>query len=75
MSPPVILPTLTLMAAAKAVESVLGHVMATTTMRGLEDRLLSLDGYYDLVGLAALNAREEAYDRAGAAAAMASVRS
>jgi len=64
----VILPTLAIMAAAKAVETALRHVVTNNTMRGLEDRLMALDDYYELVGLANFNAREEAYDQAGAAA-------
>ena len=63
----VILPTLTIMAAAKAVEAALRHVATNNTMRGLEDRLMPLDDYYGLVGLSAFNEREEAYDQAGAA--------
>jgi len=63
----VILPTLTLMAAAKAVETALHHIATNMTVRGFEDRLMPMSDYYGLVGLAALNEREESYDRAGAA--------
>ena len=34
-----------------------------------QDHLLPLEDYYDLVGLKALLAREESYDKAGAALA------
>jgi 2,3-dimethylmalate lyase len=62
----VILPSLTLFAAAKAVSHVAGHVMRTGTTRGLETDVLPLADYYNLVRLAEFNSREEKYDNQAA---------
>jgi hypothetical protein len=49
------------------VRGVLGILKRERSLAPCQDRLLPLDDYYDLVGLKALLAREEAYDRAAAA--------
>src|SRR3984893_3859580 len=60
-------PSLPLFAAAQAVRGVLGTLKRERSLAPCQDRLLPLDDYYELVGLKALLAREEAYDRAAAA--------
>ena len=60
-------PSLPLFAAAAAVRGVLGTLKRERSLAPCQDRLLPLDDYYELVGLEALLAREEAYDRAAAA--------
>jgi methylisocitrate lyase len=60
-------PSLPLFAAAQAVRGVLGILKRERSLAPCQDRLLPLDDYYDLVGLKALLAREEAYDRAAVA--------
>ena len=60
-------PSLPLFAAAQAVRGVLGTLKRERSLAPCQDRLLPLDDYYELVGLEALLAREEAYDRAAAA--------
>src|ERR1700738_697790 len=60
-------PSLPLFAAAAAVRGVLGTLKRERSLAPCQDRLLPLDDYYELVGLKALLAREEAYDRAAAA--------
>ena len=60
-------PSLPLFAAAAAVRGVLGTLKREKSLTPCQDRLLPLDDYYELVGLKALLAREEAYDRAAAA--------
>src|SRR6202047_2626457 len=57
-------PSLPLFAAAAAVRGVLGTLKRERSLAPCQDRLLPLDDYYELVGLKALLAREEAYDRA-----------
>jgi 2,3-dimethylmalate lyase len=59
-------PSLPLFAAAAAVRGVLGTLKRERSLAPCQDRLLPLDDYYELVGLEALLAREEAYDRAAA---------
>ncbi len=60
-------PSLPLFAAAQAVRDVLGILKRERSLARCQDHLISLDDYYDLVGLKPLLAREEAYDRAAAA--------
>jgi 2,3-dimethylmalate lyase len=60
-------PSLLLFAAAQAVRSVLGTLKRERSLAPSQDWLLPLDDYYELVGLKALLARVEAYDRAAAA--------
>ena len=60
-------PSLPLFAAAQAVRGVLGTLKRERSLAPCQDRLLPLDDYYELVGLNALLAGEEAYDRAAAA--------
>ncbi len=60
-------PSLPMFAAAAAVRGVLGILKRERSLTPCQDRLLPLDDYYELVGLKALLAREEAYDRAAAA--------
>lgn len=60
-------PSVALFAAAHAVREVLGRLKRDNSLAATGDLLLSLDDYYELVGLKAQLAREESYDRAGTA--------
>jgi 2-methylisocitrate lyase-like PEP mutase family enzyme len=60
-------PSIALFAAAHAVRSVLRILKREYSMTPTFDHLLSLEDYYDLVGLKEQLAREEAYDKAAAA--------
>ena len=59
-------PSIALFAAAKGVRNVLRVLKKSDTLAPCQDHLLSLDDYYDLVGLKDLLAREESYDKAAA---------
>jgi methylisocitrate lyase len=63
----VIFPSLALFAAAHAVRGVLRALKRDNGLANVGDDLMSLDDYYDLVGLNAQMAREERYDREAAA--------
>src|SRR5262247_139053 len=60
-------PSLALFSAANAVRNVLRLLRESDTLAPCQPHLLPLDDYYGLVGLKALLAREEAYDKAAAA--------
>jgi len=60
-------PSIALFAAAFAVRDVLRILKRENSLTPTEDKLLPLDDYYELVGLKAQLAREEAYDKAAAA--------
>ncbi len=60
-------PSIALFAAAHAVRNVLRILKRQNSMTATFDHLLSLDDYYELVGLRQQLAREEAYDKAAAA--------
>jgi methylisocitrate lyase len=62
-------PSIALFAAANAVRNVLQLLKRENSLAPCEPHLIPLADYYDLVGLKALLAREEAYDRAAAALA------
>jgi methylisocitrate lyase len=62
-------PSLPLFAAASAVRNVLRLLKRDNSLAPCQEHLIPLDDYYGLVGLKPLLAREEAYDRAGAALA------
>jgi hypothetical protein len=55
---------LALFSAANAVREVLRTLKRENSLAPCQDRLIPLDDYYELVGLKALLAREESYDRA-----------
>ncbi len=57
----VTLPSLLLFAAAQGVSQALRHVHDTGGIEGLEDRLMPLQAYYDIVGLDDFNSRERGY--------------
>ncbi len=57
----VTLPSLLLFAAAQGVSQALRHVRDTGGVEGLEDRLIPLQAYYDIVGLDDFNSREQGY--------------
>ena len=59
-------PSLALFSAAQAVREVLRTLKRENSLTPCQDHLIPLDDYYDLVGLKALLAREESYDRAAA---------
>jgi 2-methylisocitrate lyase-like PEP mutase family enzyme len=59
-------PSLALFAAAQAVREVLHALKRENSLAPCQDRLISLDDYYDLVGLKSLLTREESYDEAAA---------
>lgn len=65
----VTLPSLALFAAATAVRHALRTARVSGSIASASQGLMSLDDYYDLVGLADRNAREENYDRRAAALA------
>jgi len=60
-------PSIALFAAAFAVRDVLRILKRENSLTPTQDKLLPLDDYYELVGLKAQLAREEAYDKAAAA--------
>jgi 2-methylisocitrate lyase-like PEP mutase family enzyme len=60
-------PSLAIFAAAHAVRNVLRVLKRENSMTPTFDQLLTLDEYYDLVGLKEQLAREESYDKAAAA--------
>jgi len=62
-------PSVALFAAASAVRNVLRLLKRDNSLAACEPHLLPLADYYELVGLKALLAREEAYDQAAAALA------
>jgi 2-methylisocitrate lyase-like PEP mutase family enzyme len=59
-------PSIALFAAAQAVRNVLRILKRENSLTATFDHLLPLDDYYELVGLKALLAREESYDKAAA---------
>jgi len=60
-------PSIALFAAANAVRNVLRVLKGSDTLAPCQEHLISLDDYYNLVGLKDLLAREERYDKAAAA--------
>jgi methylisocitrate lyase len=60
-------PSLPLFAAAKAVRDSLRTLKQKNSLSACQDQVLTLEEYYDLVGLKPMLAREEAYDKAAAA--------
>ncbi|HEY7301390.1 MAG TPA: oxaloacetate decarboxylase [Xanthobacteraceae bacterium] len=62
-----IFPSIALFAAAKAVRDVLRLLKRENSPAACEPHLIALADYYDVVGLDALLAREEGYDKAAAA--------
>jgi methylisocitrate lyase len=60
-------PSLALFAAANAVRNVLRLLKRENSLTACDPHLIPLGEYYDLVGLQAMLAREEAYDNAAAA--------
>ena len=59
-------PSVALFAAAQAVRRVTGALKRDNSLAQVGDDLLPLSDYYALVGLGAMNQREEGYDRAAA---------
>jgi methylisocitrate lyase len=59
-------PSVALFAAAQAVRRVVGSLKRDNSLAGSADALMPLPDYYALVGLPAMLAREEGYDRAAA---------
>jgi methylisocitrate lyase len=62
-------PSIALFAAAHAVRNVLRILKRENSLTATFDHLLPLEDYYELVGLKALLAREESYDKDAAALA------
>ena len=60
-------PSLPLFAAANAVRTVLRILKDRNSLSACQEHVLTLEDYYDLVGLKPMLAREEAYDQAAAA--------
>ena len=60
-------PSVALFAAAHAVRNVLRLLKRDNSLEPVQEHLIPLDDYYDIVGLKPLLAREEAYDQAAAA--------
>jgi methylisocitrate lyase len=60
-------PSLPLFVAAKAVRDAVRTLKGKNSLSACQDQVLTLDEYYDLVGLKPMLAREEAYDKAAAA--------
>ncbi len=60
-------PSVALFAAANAVRNVLRLLKRDNSLAPCQEHLIPLEDYYDLVGLKALLAREESYDKAAAA--------
>jgi methylisocitrate lyase len=65
--PAVSLPSTLLFAAVAAVRNTARRVRETGSIRAVQDGLIPLEDYYDLVGLAAMTAREQDYEAAAAA--------
>ena len=59
-------PSLPLFAAAKAVRDSIRTLKAKNSLSACNDQVLTLEEYYELVGLKPMLAREEAYDKAAA---------
>jgi methylisocitrate lyase len=59
-------PSLPLFAAANGVRAALRTLKSKNSLSACNDLVLTLDDYYDLVGLKPMLAREEAYDTAAA---------
>jgi len=59
-------PSIALFAAAQAVRDTLRILKRENSLTAVQDRLLPLEEYYELVGLKPLLAREEGYDKAAA---------
>jgi methylisocitrate lyase len=62
-------PSIALFAAAQAVRNVLRILKRENSLTATFDHLLPLEDYYELVGLKAMLAREESYDKTAAALA------
>jgi 2-methylisocitrate lyase-like PEP mutase family enzyme len=60
-------PSLPLFAAALGVRTALRSLKEKNSLSACQDQVLTLEEYYDLVGLKPMLAREEAYDKAAAA--------
>jgi methylisocitrate lyase len=60
-------PSLPLFAAAKGVRDALRTLRGKNDLMACKDQVLTLEEYYELIGLKPLLAREEAYDKAAAA--------
>jgi 2-methylisocitrate lyase-like PEP mutase family enzyme len=60
-------PSIALFAAANAVRNALRMLKRDNSLKNVNDHLIPLADYYELVGLKPLLAREEAYDKAAAA--------
>ena len=60
-------PSLPLFAAAKGVRDALRTLKSRNSLMACNDQVLTLEEYYELIGLKPLLAREEAYDKAAAA--------
>jgi 2,3-dimethylmalate lyase len=60
-------PSVALFAAAQAVRNALRMLKRDNSLKNVNDHLIPLADYYDIVGLKPLLAREEAYDKAAAA--------
>src|SRR5260370_426380 len=60
-------PSVALFAAALAVRDAMAALKRDRSLAGLNDQLMPLPDYYELIGLKAQLGREEAYDRAAAA--------
>jgi methylisocitrate lyase len=60
-------PSLPLFAAAKGVRDAIRTLKRENSLTACQDQVLTLDEYYELVGLKPLLQREEAYDQAAAA--------
>lgn len=61
------LPSLTMFAAAQSIRNVLRGIKRDNSLAGVDDDLIPLADYYELVGLNAQLARERSYDEAAAA--------
>jgi 2,3-dimethylmalate lyase len=62
-------PSVALFAAAQAVHQAVGTLKRDRSLAGVNDQLMPLPNYYELIGLKAQLDREEGYDRAAAALA------
>ena len=60
-------PSLPLFAAALGVRNAIRTLKSKNSLSACQDQVLTLEEYYDLVGLKPMLAREEAYDKAAAA--------
>ena len=59
-------PSLPLFAAAKAVRDSIRTLKSKNSLTACNDQVLTLEEYYELVGLKPMLAREEAYDKTAA---------